>query len=451
MAKNKKNRIIYGMAVALITVIVIVVSVMVSRQMKADKYYEQLKAARVYMQHLDYEHVVEAYKAAIEIDPSEADAYIELAEAYIDMGEYDQASYYVELGSLKTEDKQLIIISRMIEELKFEENGIRTDVDDLPVGPSEQEQNQNQEPVYIRFSVIENVADYCYQEYINAYGSATMSKASDGYVAKFQSFAGKAYFKNTSENANAVNEVTRQPEKSAKPYKVVITSPDLIFVGYEGYISNKRLSEIFDRELTVSYDSEKKAYFVEFEYMECRIRIETDEQGNVTEKPVLELYPLNLVKEDWIEEKETEETEEPVDTFTLGSHTYTYNVTSIMITGEYIEDLSPLKECSNLYELTLEGCTIGGGLDALAKCSSLVIIDLRESIGFSDVSPIGSLSSLMYLDLHGCSDVSDISSIMHLDLQLLHTCETGITYEQAQAYKDQHPECEVWYDSHTLE
>ena len=93
MAKNKKNRIIYGMAVALITVIVIVVSVIVSRQMKADKYYEQLKAARVYMQHLDYEHVVEAYKAAIEIDPSEADAYIELAEAYIDMGEYDQASY----------------------------------------------------------------------------------------------------------------------------------------------------------------------------------------------------------------------------------------------------------------------------------------------------------------------------------------------------------------------
>ena len=46
--------------------------------------------------------------------------------------------------------------------------------------------------------------------------------------------------------------------------------------------------------------------------------------------------------------------------------------------------------------------------------------------------------------------VSDLSPVMGLSLKLLHTCETGITLEQAQDYKEAHPDCEVWYDNHTI-
>jgi len=146
-----------------------------------------------------------------------------------------------------------------------------------------------------------------------------------------------------------------------------------------------------------------KKWFVETEYMACRLRLETDAVGNMGAAPLIELYPENLVKEEWAEETETGETEE-VRTFTLGGNTYTYDVTSIVISGENIGDLSPL----------------------------------------------AGLGSLLYLDLHGCVDVSDISPIINMSLKLLHTCETGVSYEQTRAYKDAHPDCEVWWDNHTL-
>lgn len=448
MEKSNKNKIVIGVAALLIVMIVAVAAFLISEQFKEKKYYEQLKEARAYMVSLDYEKGIEAYKAAIDIDPEEADAYIELAEAYIDMGDYTEAAYTAELGSLKSKSGSFQALMAKLDEIRDRGEVVSVGTDDVQAGSLADEIIYDN--VSVRYEMIENAADFCYQEYVNEYGSATMSRVSDeeGYQAKFQGFGGYAYFKNTSENKNAVDEATRKPAKNAKPYKVVITSPSLLFVGYGGSISRTRLGQMFNTEIVPVYDEVHKNYFAEFEYMGCRLRLEVDEKGNMGVSPMIELYPLNLIKEDWVEE-ETAETEEEIATFTLGSHTYTYDVTSIVIIGENIGDLSPLADCENLRELALENCTING-LEPLADCSSLEILDLRRTRGFSDLSPISGLTNLFYLDLHGCSDVSDISPIMGLNLALLHTCDTGVTREQTQAYKDAHPDCEVWYDNHTI-
>ena len=448
MEKDKKNKIVFGIAAVLIAAIVAAAAFLVSGQLKEQRYYEQLKTAQAFMTNLDYDSGIEAYKAAIDINPSAAEAYIELAEVYIEVGDYSEASYMAELGSLKSGSSSFAALMEKLDEIRDRgevvnvgENGTQgEDLDDIVI-------NDN---VSLRYGTIENVADFCYQQYVNEYGSATMSKASDeeGYQAKFQGFGGYAYFKNTSEYKNVINESTRQPAKSAKPYKVVITSTSLLFVGYNGPVSSARLQQMFNTSLTPVYDETQNAYFAEFEYMGCRIRLKVDEKGNMGAESLIELYPLNLVKEDW-EEEETEETEEEVETFTLGSHTYTYDVTSIVISGENIGDLSPLFDCKNLRELVLENCSIDS-LEPLAGCLALEVLDLRRSTGFSDLSPLSGLLNLRYLDLHGCSGVSDISPIMNLNLKLLHTCDTGVTREQTQAYKDAHPDCEVWYASRTL-
>ncbi len=448
MERGNKNKIIIGAAALLIAGIVAAAAILVSGQLKEKKYYEQLKTARAYMIQMDYDRGIEAYKAAININPQEADAYIELAEVYIDMGEYTEAAYMAELGSLKSKSESFQSLMAKLDEIRDRGEVVAIGADDAQEGSLADEIIYDN--VSVRYGTIENAAEFCYQEYVNEYGSATMSKVSDeeGYRAKFQGFGGYAYFKNTSENRNAVDEATRKPAKNAKPYKVVITSPSLLFVGYGGAVSTERLGQMFNTEIAPVYDEIQKSYFAEFEYMGCRLRLEVDEKGNMGDSPVIELYPLNLVKEDWVEE-ETEETEEEIETFTLGSHTYTYDVTSIVIMGENIGDLSPLSECKNLRELVLENCTISG-LEPLADCTSLEILDLRRTRGFSDLSPISGLPNLFYLDLHGCSDVSDMTPIMNMNLKLLHTCDTGITREQAQAYKDAHPDCEVWYGSRTI-
>lgn len=448
MEKSNKNKIIIGVSAVLVAGIVVIAAILVSRQVKEKKYYTQLQNARIYITNMDYDSGVEAYKAAIEINPEAADAYIELAEAYIDMGDYTEATYTAELGSLKSGSRSFQALMNKLDEIRDRGEVVVTDV---AGGEENTALDEVRENVSVRYGMIENAANFCYQEYVNTYGSATMSKISDeeGYRAKFQGFGGYACFKNTSENRNVIDEATRRPAKNAKPYKVVVTSPDLLFVGYGETVSKARLGQMFGIDIAPVYDETQKKYFVEFEYMGCRIRLETDEKGNLADEPILELYPLNLIKEDWVEEEtETEETEE-VETFTLGSFTYTYDVTSIVIMGENIGDLSPLSECKNLRELVLVSCTIDS-LGPLSGCSSLEILDLRRTTGFSDLSPLSGLSNLLYLDLHSASDVSDLSPVMGLSLKLLHTCETGITREQAQAYKDAHPDCEVWYDNHTI-
>ena len=452
MKKNKLLWIVIPAAGVLIAAVVIVAVVLVSGQMKEDKYYEQLKTAQNYMADMDYDKVIEAYKAAIDLQPDNAQAYMELAEVYIEMGDYHEASYTAELGYLKTKDEKLTTLSERITQLRQQETVTKVFPENIPENAIASNKGDDSSVLSVRYATISNVADFCYQEYINEYGDATVTKASgsDGYQAKFKGFSAYAYFKNTPENKKAVDEAKRKPEKTAKPYKVVLTSPTLLFVGYNDYISREKLAQYFSIDAVPSYDSDAGKYFVEFEYMDCTIRLETDADGNMGKNPVIELYPLNLIKEDYVEEEETEEETEPVGTFVLAGNRYSYDVTSIVIYNSDVSDLSPLSECKNLRELVLVECTVGS-LSPLAYCSSLETLDLRWSVGFSDLSPLSGLGSLLYLDLHGCADVSDISPIMGLSLRLLHTCETGVSYEQTQAYTDAHPDCEVWWDNHTLE
>lgn len=79
-------KLLLGFLQVLVAGIVVIAAILVSRQVKEKKYYTQLQNARIYITNMDYDSGVEAYKAAIEINPKAADAYIELAEAYIDMG-----------------------------------------------------------------------------------------------------------------------------------------------------------------------------------------------------------------------------------------------------------------------------------------------------------------------------------------------------------------------------
>ena len=259
MEKDKKNKIVFGIAAVLIAAIVAAAAFLVSGQLKEQRYYEQLKTAQAFMTNLDYDSGIEAYKAAIDINPSAAEAYIELAEVYIELGDYSEASYMAELGSLKSGSSSFAALMEKLDEIRDRgevvnvgENGTQgEDLDDIVI-------NDN---VSLRYGTIENVADFCYQQYVNEYGSATMSKASDeeGYQAKFQGFGGYAYFKNTSEYKNVINESTRQPAKSAKPYKVVITSTSLLFVGYNGPVSSARLQQMFNTSLTPVYDETQNA------------------------------------------------------------------------------------------------------------------------------------------------------------------------------------------------
>ncbi|MBR3307981.1 MAG: tetratricopeptide repeat protein [Lachnospiraceae bacterium] len=98
--------VIVTLAVALIVVVVIAVIA----NSPAQKYSKQLKLAERYMEELDYDKAVAAYRAAIDIDPENPEAYEALAELYIDRGEDEEALEILKAGVGETEAEELKIL-----------------------------------------------------------------------------------------------------------------------------------------------------------------------------------------------------------------------------------------------------------------------------------------------------------------------------------------------------
>ena len=65
------------------------------------RYNKQLALGADYVENLDYDNAIEAYKKAIEMDPGKPDAYQALAEVYIKKDDYDSAMAILEEGLAK--------------------------------------------------------------------------------------------------------------------------------------------------------------------------------------------------------------------------------------------------------------------------------------------------------------------------------------------------------------
>ena len=71
------------------------------------KYNDQLELAERYLDELDYDRAIAAYKEAIEIDPIQAEAYLGLAEVYVEQRKYQKAIDVLEDGYGKSGDERL--------------------------------------------------------------------------------------------------------------------------------------------------------------------------------------------------------------------------------------------------------------------------------------------------------------------------------------------------------
>ena len=82
------------------------------------KYNDQLELAERYLDELDYDRAIAAYKEAIEIDPRQAEAYLGLANAYEESGDIEEAIRILEDGYAQTGERKL---EKQIKRLKEKE------------------------------------------------------------------------------------------------------------------------------------------------------------------------------------------------------------------------------------------------------------------------------------------------------------------------------------------
>lgn len=438
--KNIKFKIITGVAAAG-TVIVISVAVITGLgQSKSQKYGVHLKSANQYLVKEDYAEAEKEYLQMIKICPEKAEAYQELVSMYIKEEDYDSAYDIASQGYEKTKDTFLETVLERIKKQKQEEGKddslIRQQV--LDVAESEEEN------VAVRFLLLDNIASFGYQNYVDAYGSCDVSSGKNGdYAAYFAGFSGIAYYKNTGEQPEAIDTVTRQINRCAKPYRIELSSPGMLFVGYSDFISYERLKSIFGMDAEPVKDGEGK-YWIKFSVNSCDVKIETDSEGNMSgSSPTIILAPQDVSYVELEEETEGETETENENTFVLGGETFSYDEKEIYLANVTIDDLSPLEQCKQLRSLILINCDIDD-ITPLRGCESLEELCLDDN-PFSDISPVAGLKNLKYLQFHE-SGVSDISPIYDLDLELMNPCSDGIDLEQVKEYKRRHPNCTCFYD-----
>lgn len=449
MKKKKTLLIVIPVACVLIAAVIVGAVLLISSQKKEDRYYEQMQAAKRYLSEENYEKMVSAYEMAIELKPEDPDAYIGLAEYYLEAGEYYEAKSIARTGLLKTNNKRLQDLIILIDDTREEQF---QQTEDVVAVDTEAVSQENMDSVLVRNDVIGMVAEYCYQQYANTYKQVDVKYVSseDGCQVRFKGMEMYAYFKNDASHSNMVDSYSKKPTKTAKPYKVEIMKPSVLFVGFDGYITSERIAEMFNIEPANVIEQEGDSYFLVFDYLGCTVKIETDQKGNLCDGDALiELYPLDL-DSDWEEEEEEEEEEETDDgTFVLAGETYTYDVESIYIYNATLNNIEPLYECKKLKSVMFINCSIAD-LSPLAGCTALQELNLQDSTGDLDLSCLSGLSSLKYLGFHECTDIDDLSPIMNLDLYLLHPCGSSVPYEQVEEYMNRHPGCEVWFDYYCI-
>lgn len=436
MKKGKSFWIKISVAIVLCVAVITTAVVIILSMKKEDRYHEQMKVAEAAYADMDYEKMIEAYEAAIELMPEEADAYIALAEYYMEIGDYEEAEEIADKGYRYSGSGRLYSMSIDIE---AEIDWMMEYGDEELVWLEE-----NDDEILLRNNTFIEISEFCYQQYINAYGDSTVKTVSsgDGVQVKFNGLNAHAYFKNTDENKKAIDSVSKKPAKNAKPYKVVVNDPKLLFVGFEKGVSYEMLVNLFKHDGVLS-EGENQTILT-FEYMDCRILIPTDDKGNlINPNAKIELQPLNLIS-NWEEEEEVEEEDEE-DTFELGGEIYTYDITSIYIYGKSLDDLTPLADCSKLTDITFVSCDIDD-LSPISGCKKLENLDLSFSTGDLDLDCLSGLHNLKYLEFHECRDIDDLSPIMDLDLYILHPCGSSVSREQCIEYQEKHPDCEVWFD-----
>lgn len=117
--------VILGSIAALVVIILAIIITILVLGSSDRKYAKQLALGDKYFSELDYDNAILAYKEAIQINPRKGDAYLGLANVYIELNNMQEAERVLTEGYAASEDERLMTL---LERLKDQEKkNVRAD------------------------------------------------------------------------------------------------------------------------------------------------------------------------------------------------------------------------------------------------------------------------------------------------------------------------------------
>ena len=113
-----KMKPVIAILAVIIVVLAIAVVLLLPKGGTAKKVSKQLSLGAKYLSELEYEQAIAAYELAIEIDPKCVDAYLELADIYSELGEYDKAEEILKKAKREVAEEEVAQIRRKQEKIE---------------------------------------------------------------------------------------------------------------------------------------------------------------------------------------------------------------------------------------------------------------------------------------------------------------------------------------------
>ncbi len=277
MQQGKKKMLLIILTGILVAVVAVGAVILVNGQMKEKSYKEAISNGEKYLADNNYEDAIVQYKKAISVNPKDEEAYLALADIYVEQEAPSKARSILKKGFELTGSAKIELMLNRLTNQTFETSDlVSKNVEDADIDLSTASANMGWNT-----SLMQKAEVFCFDDYKNEFGMVASAKMDDeGYLeVEHSGLDGICYYRNTNENKNIVDENRKLPAAEGMPEKISFHSLDSLFRNFEGGASLERLQMLIGERVEPQKAGDMT--YIEAIMEDCIIRIETDENGNI--------------------------------------------------------------------------------------------------------------------------------------------------------------------------
>lgn len=274
--ENKTVKIILVVLMALLVIIIAGIAfVAVHGKMKENNYTAAIQEAQKYLAENNYEQAIIQYQNAISIDPEEDDAYLALAELYMEQEDVSKARSILRKGAGQTGSSR---IRSMLSTL--ESKTLAGKMEDK-VGEQMDLARASQDIAWDT-SFVQKIVNYTFDDYKREFGRVVSAKMNgDGYLEiRHTKLSAICYYRNTSDNKKVIDTARKMPYATGMPEKITLDSLGILFRNFEGGASLNRIQMLFGER--VRPKTLEGTPYIESKEEDLIARLGTDKNGNIT-------------------------------------------------------------------------------------------------------------------------------------------------------------------------
>lgn len=272
--KSKKTIALLIICGVLLVAAVVAGILLIRRGLDQETYKEEIAAAEKYAASAQYEDAIVAYENAIEAVPEEDEAYLGLADVYLNQGKVSQAKATLEKGYTYSKAPTILDMLNGINDGSLLVNRFGQDQD-------KETMEQRRGQLGWNTAFLQRLENFTYSDYSDEYGAwPDIVKVAKGEVkVVHDDLSAALYYSDTPEDDTIVDDRRNRPDETGMPEKLELDSLDIIFDNFAAPVTLEQLQAVSSSTVEPVTDAERS--YVQLRTGSVIMNIETDAAGTI--------------------------------------------------------------------------------------------------------------------------------------------------------------------------